>query len=333
MKNISNKKRIGLFGGSFDPPHKGHRYVVDTCLSELKLDTIYLIPTYQTPLKKQSEALPENRLKMTRQVFKDLPQIEVLDIEIKKNKLSYTIDTLNELDLSGEVFLILGQDLFLEFCSWKDFQQILKKTNIVVFMREGVFLKKENCPSELSSFVQNYTKNIWYLKTNQKIIFIKSNLLYNNLSSTQIRNKIKLNLPSVEKSVPTILHKDIRSYYKYSKQCLHQHLYKDICNFLEEKGALNPQLFCFNQDPYEYILITSGLNTRHVRSLFMALKSYITKIYGIAPDYIEGENLSQWIVMDYGFLIVHIFYDYLRDHYKLEQLWEKRAKFSNKNIK
>ena len=324
MKTIFNKKRIGVFGGSFDPPHKGHQYVVERCLVELNLNKIYLIPSYHTPNKNPSTAPPEARWQMVRQVFASIPQVQVLDIEIKRKGMSYTKDTLNELNLNDEVFLILGEDVFLQFCSWKDYQKIMDQVHLAVFLREDPVLKKGKRPVELSSFVQHYTKNVWYLKNGQQIIFLKPNSSYKRFSSTQVKNKIQSGLP-IENDVDPVLHRQIGNYYKHLVSISSQNLSKDVFPFLKEKGALDSQLFSFKQDIYEYILVTSGLNTRHVRSLFFSLKEHIKKIYGIEPYHVEGENLFQWVVMDYGFLIVHIFYDYLRDYYQLEDLWKKRS--------
>lgn len=325
MNSTFSKKRVGIFGGSFDPPHKGHQYVVDVCLSELQLDQIYLIPSFQTPSKDKAVAVPEDRLQMVSQVFQSLPQVQVLDLEIKRKGVSYTKDTLKELGLTDEVFLILGEDAFLHLCDWQDCSFIMESVYLVVFMREAGFLKKERCPAGLVPYVQKYGKNIWHLKNGRQIVFFKSHPSYYNLSSTQIKNKIRLGL-SVDEGISSSLHGKIQNYYKHLSSISAQRLHKDVGAFLKDKGALDSQLFCFDKDLYEYILITSGLNTRHVRSLFISLKGYIKKTYGIDPYHIEGEDLFQWVVMDYGFLIIHIFYDYLRDYYQLEDLWKTRSK-------
>ena len=298
---------------------------MDLCLSELCLDKIYLIPSFQTPKKDKAVAVPEDRLQMLSQVFQSNPQVQVLDLEIKRKGVSYTKETLQELNLKGEVFLILGEDAFLQFCDWKDYQSIMESVYMVVFMREDSFFKKERCPSRLVDYVQKYGKNIWHLKNGRQIIFFKSHPSYHNFSSTQIKNKIRLDL-SVDEDISSVLHGKIQSYYKHLPSISTKSLHEDIGSFLKEKGALNSQLFYFDQNLYEYIFITSGLNTRHVRSLFFSLKEHIKKTYGIDPYHIEGENLFQWVVMDYGFLIIHIFYDYLRNYYQLEDLWKPRSK-------
>ena len=201
MNSTFIKKRIGVFGGSFDPPHKGHQCVVDVCLSELQFDQIYLIPSYQTPHKDKSIALPEDRLQMVSQVFQSIPQVQVLDLEIKRKGVSYTKDTLQELSLTDEVFLILGEDAFLQFCDWKDYQEIMELAHLVVFMREGSVFKKERCPFGLVDYVQKYGRNVWHLKNGRQIIFFKANPFYHSFSSTQIKNKIRLGLLSVCLSV------------------------------------------------------------------------------------------------------------------------------------
>lgn len=325
MKNTPHKKRIGLFGGSFDPFHKGHHQAVHICLDQLQLDEIYIIPSFQTPGKPPTKIHPADRLTMLKQAFKHQPQVQVLDIEMKRKKTSYTIDTLNELNLNCDLFFLLGEDIFLQFHNWKDFEKILQKVHLAVLIREKKKIKESQILKKLDPFIQDYKKTAWHLKNGRQIIFIQLNSIYNQISSTQIRNKIRLG-QSIKKEVLPELHTRIQNCCKHLEKITSRRLEQDISQFLQKKGALNPQVFYFNQDVCEYMLAASGLNTRHVRSLFVSLTSHIQKIYGISPIYVEGERLAQWIVMDYGFLIIHIFYDSLRKHYQLEQLWQKKAK-------
>lgn len=318
------RKKIGIFGGSFDPPHKGHRWVVETCIQEMNLDGIYVIPSYQTPGKDLSQIKPEERLEIITESFEDIHQATVLDLEIKRQDTSYTIDTLNQLSLDKEeIYLILGEELLFQFHSWKNFEQILHKVNLIIFSHTD-FKKKKNWPVIFQKYLKKLDKNKGELNTGKTLNLIES-IKFQNISSTQVRNKLKLDLPVSEMLHPTTTPL-IQKYYKYLKDTSSpDQTFNDITTLLAEKGALNPQLFQFKETIYESILVTSGLNTRHVRSLCLSVQNYIHKMYGISPQYVEGENLSQWIVLDYNFLIIHIFYDYLRQYYQLEDLWKKRA--------
>ena len=319
------EKKIGIFGGSFDPPHKGHEFIVQTCLSDLGFDEIYLIPSYRTPRKIKSQTREKDRLEMLKKVFQNQKEVKILDLEIKRKGASYTIDTLNELDEKGEVHLIMGEDVFLDFPKWKNFQKILNQVHLVVFLRTQGSLSLKDFPVLFSKLIQSKSHEVWKLKNQKEIIFVPPHEHFRLFSSTQIRNQLKFNFFKKE-NIPKNIHSDIKLYYKYLKSLSQKNLQKDLLQFLESKGALNPKIYFFDQKFYEYLLITSGLNLRHVRFLARSLKEYIKKNYGIEPDYVEGEELHQWIVFDYGFLVIHIFYDYLRNYYQLEELWEKEGK-------
>lgn len=313
------RKKIGILGGSFDPPHKGHRWAVEICSKNV--DLIYVIPSYQTPGKALSPVLPLNRLKIIKEAFKDLPKTKVLDIEIKRKKVSYTIDTLNQLSLEKEdIYLIMGEELLSHLHNWKNAEQIIHKVNLIVLSHTN-FKQKKNWPVIFQKYLKEIDKNKGELKTGKGIIFINTEK-FQEISSTQIRNKLKLGLP-VSEMLSSASAPLVQKHYKYLKNS--SHTFDDMTSFLKDKGALNPELFQFREKIYESILVASGLNTRHVRSLSMDIQNYIQKTYGISPQYIEGQALSQWIVLDYNFLIIHIFYDYLRQYYQLEDLWKKRS--------
>lgn len=224
-KDISN--RIGIFGGSFDPPHKGHRRAVEICIRHLRLDKVYVVPSYQTPNKKPAQASPQNRFQMAQSSFSNLPKVIVVDDEIKRQRTSYTIDTLNKFYVSGritpldDIFLIIGDDLFYDLIHWKNFSQLLKKTHWIVCVRS----KKStyNTPSFLKQYVQSSgalikkegdQKNLSHilrLNTNRNIYFLYMDQ-FENLSSKIIKKKIRTGIEFHEDIVQFAL-SDIKKNY------------------------------------------------------------------------------------------------------------------------
>ena len=90
-------KRIGLFGGSFDPVHNGHVMLADAALDELSLDTLYLIPAAQSPFKPDNRPVGgEARVKLLRLAFDGRENCEVDDQELDRGTASYTMDTVRE---------------------------------------------------------------------------------------------------------------------------------------------------------------------------------------------------------------------------------------------
>ena len=131
--------RIGLFGGSFDPPHNGHLLAAGDAFDALQLDRMMLIPTAVQPLKAdQTAARPPQRFEMTRLLVGDDPRFEVSSIEIDRGGLSYTVDTLTTLAAawpSAQLFWLVGADVLQSFAKWKEPARIVELATVVVLQR------------------------------------------------------------------------------------------------------------------------------------------------------------------------------------------------------
>ena len=122
--------RVGIFGGSFNPPHMGHINSLLTVQKKAGLDKVHVIPAAQSPLKMEVEgATAEQRFDLVKQALTGYgKQFVVDDQEIKRGGLSYTIDTVMNLRKQTEaedLYLIIGADQFEDFSQWKEFQKIL----------------------------------------------------------------------------------------------------------------------------------------------------------------------------------------------------------------
>ena len=132
--------KIGVYGGSFNPPHLGHVRAAQACKQALGLDRVLVIPASIPPHKQltSSSASPEERLALTRLAFENLPGFEVLDLEIRREGKSYTVDTIRELKAQyehDELFLMMGTDMFLSFQDWYCPEEIAKNARLVCFSR------------------------------------------------------------------------------------------------------------------------------------------------------------------------------------------------------
>ena len=132
--------KIGVYGGSFNPPHLGHVRAAQACKQALGLDRVLVIPASIPPHKQltSSSASPEERLALTRLAFENLPGFEVLDLEIRREGKSYTVDTMRELKAQyahDELFLMMGTDMFLSFQDWYSPQEIARCAQLVCFSR------------------------------------------------------------------------------------------------------------------------------------------------------------------------------------------------------
>ena len=132
--------KIGIFGGTFDPPHKGHKTAVRAARDALDLDQVYVIPTGQPPHKTAAEDTPgaKARAHMVSLQFTNEPRVDVLDVELQREGKSYTIDTvryLRERHPDAMLYLIMGTDMFLGLEQWREVDLLMQMVTPVVFAR------------------------------------------------------------------------------------------------------------------------------------------------------------------------------------------------------
>lgn len=168
--------KIGIFGGSFDPIHYGHLITAIFLVESKKLDKLIFIPCHISPHKLEKEyASDEHRFNMIKLAIKDVEYFEASDIEIKKKDISYTIDTLRELKKiyrEDELFLIIGYDNLLVFDKWKDPDEILNLSKVLVLRR-------------ISSLPE--IKNIYA----DKVEIVNAPII--QISSSEIRDRLRAN--------------------------------------------------------------------------------------------------------------------------------------------
>ena len=133
--------KIGIFGGTFNPPHLGHMIVADHVAHELQLDRVLFGPSYMSPHQRFGEEhVAEHRVEMVRLAVGGHPSFEVCDIEVQRKGASYTIDTLRDLRAlypTDQFFLLIGADNLSDFVTWKSHDQIPEFATIVAMTRPG----------------------------------------------------------------------------------------------------------------------------------------------------------------------------------------------------
>ena len=168
-------KRIGLFGGTFNPIHVGHIKMAEAARKEYKLDVIYFIPAGIPPHKSKKDLLSAKvRYELVKKAIKGKKHFKILDIEIKKKNPCYTIDTVLSLRHVGigrdqsllQFYFLIGQDEFEDLCTWHKTNQLAKLVTFLVLPR----LSKKIKPPKI--------KNLMWFEVHTKPI---------NISSTAIR--------------------------------------------------------------------------------------------------------------------------------------------------
>jgi len=184
--------KIGILGGTFNPPHIGHVILAQEVYQKLGLDRIFFIPTNLPPHKESHNVDAGHRLAMTKLATKADAHFEVLDLEIKRGGVSYTIDTVRELKAKyrGSTFyLIVGSDLANDFPTWKYFEDLRRAVKIVVAKRRAYPLEHDERFIKLSivqmgissSYIRTLIKkrfSVKYLVTDEVAAYIEKHKLY-----------------------------------------------------------------------------------------------------------------------------------------------------------
>ena len=194
--------KIGIFGGTFDPLHTGHLIVAEAVREAFSLDKIIFIPARLQPFKTRfTPQLPEHRLEMVRLGIAGNPYFETSDIEIQRDEVSYTINTIVELRKilpknKVDLFFLLGSDNARNFHRWKEPEKLVKLCEFIAFGRPD---------SQFDIKANDLTSDFHFF--NAPLI---------EISATNIRDRIRKG-KSVRYMVPAAVEDYIRKHQLYLK--------------------------------------------------------------------------------------------------------------------
>lgn len=168
------KKKIGIFGGSFDPPHAGHYKISSSAIRRLKLNRLLWTVTKKNPFKDSSYFSLEKRIRKSKLISKKNKRIKVvyLDVLAKSSNIISLLKYLIKKNKNCEFFLIIGSDNLVKFHKWKKWREIVKLSKLVVFSRKGF-----DKIAQKSIVARNLPKS--------SIIYIKNSKI--DISSSQLR--------------------------------------------------------------------------------------------------------------------------------------------------
>ncbi|MBL0955872.1 MAG: nicotinate-nicotinamide nucleotide adenylyltransferase [Leptospira sp.] len=172
---------VVLFGGSFNPPHIGHRHVISSLIKQFPESKIYICPNFLSPFKLNEIKFSKGEIwSLCLSEFQEFLSDNVIlwDEEIKKDTTSFTIDTLTSLqslEKDGSISLVIGEDNLQNFNQWKSYEQILKKIQKLIIVRR-------NTEYPNSILIPNFIDEEQLLVLNNPIV---------KMSSTEIRNQPK----------------------------------------------------------------------------------------------------------------------------------------------
>lgn len=177
---------VAVFGGTFNPFHNGHLEIIKTLVSLDAFDKILIIPTNIPPHKNAPMlASGEDRLAMCSLALKDFKNVEVCDVELRRNGPSYTFDTVCELKklYNADVHVVCGGDMITTLYSWKNYKELIKSAKFIAFRRVGI----DN--NDFDMAVEKTRKDGGF------VTVIDTDIV--NVSSTEIRDGDSNDLPVV----------------------------------------------------------------------------------------------------------------------------------------
>ena len=229
-----NLKTIALFGGSFDPPHFGHKMVVDEALNVLKIEKLIVVPTFLNPFKSASYFTTEERLQLTQKLFESFSNVEVDAYEINEQKPTPTVQTLRHFQKFYDVrYIIVGADNLENIEKWQEFDYLNATITWVVATRAGYALKGDKLRA--------------FKRLNVEV----------DISSTQIREEIEK-----------------ESLYMSINEMSVEERAERIVTFLDEKKADELEVFNLDEVDYiaKRVVIANAISSKHAAALADQLK-------------------------------------------------------------
>ena len=309
---------------------------IEAAHDRLGLDRVAVVPAAQNPRKAAIEGpSPEQRLEMLRIGLAELPYAEVDGRELERGGLSFTVQTIDVYseNVSPEnLYLIVGGDQFEEFDRWKDFERILTVANLAVIARPGAEapFSVDQLPAGLQPLVAAFDRSFIQLTTGRHVEFLRAPVV--DVSATDVRKRLRTGR-SVDRALTIPVEDYLRS------QGLYEPIGPRIGDFeaftrfcgdaLFERKAINVRGFDLRgiEAAAEFTLVASGTSTRHASSLAENVMRSVKEEFNLFPQSAEGVNDGRWVLLDYGSLIVHVFYDFVRQEYRIEDLWKAGRDF------
>lgn len=314
---------IAIFGGSFNPPHRGHKAIMKSALQCEWIDFIIILPNFQNPLKPANKAFlsDEMRLKSLESMIKNIidsaklpinfykipPQKSLLNnnlsqkhillssLEISQKKPSFSIDSINyfyHLYRPKNLYFIIGADILDELKQWHKIDEIRQKATFIIATRNNIPIP--------SGFLQFHIDE--------------------NISSTQIRANDNFNDFVAESSQNHNKGKNL-NIDKITQKRL-----DSIISLLDSKKAENIMLFDLQKSSYitQFVIIATSLADKHSFALLDTLKTEL-KAQG-EVFYSTDEESGDWIIADLGEIMIHIFTENHRKKFNLEEFLENYQK-------
>lgn len=340
MKKKNPSERIGLLGGTFNPIHNGHVGAALSARERTALDRVLFIPSFIPPHKDTGDIeKAEHRFKMVELAVRNRPGFEASLIELEAGDTSYSIVTLGKIKKihpTAQLFFLLGIDAFLDIRTWKHYERILEQCSFIVLSRPPFSLDAARDvldPGLHEAFRDVGEEGLDLEKEKAEGVIYLLPIPEIDISSSDIRLRL-----SEGRSINGLVPPDVERYIRdnelyqskqrsrdktvpFSKDSLTQEVQAAV-QAAQEKMAEDMILLDLKElsSFTDFFLIMNGRSTKQNTALCDHIERVLRKMR-MRPLSIEGRSNGEWILMDYGYLIIHIFSDETRAYYSLEKLW------------
>lgn len=324
---------IGIFGGTFDPVHLGHRHAIDQLCSELPFDRIHWVLSARPPHKDLVNASIEQRFQMLELALEDQPKYIADDTEIQRKRKSFTIDTVlafRQRFPDARLCVIIGGDSFHTLHTWRRYPELMQIVNWVVMHRPGYPLQ---APSELASrlvespaeLLTHTSGKIWVCDTTD--YDVSATRLRKALSQTEGWQQA---LVQEFVSPPVIDCIRAQKIYMMSESSeangiMNPEQVKDqVINALEDVKGQDVKVLDIADisDFADFMVVVSGTSDTHVKALARSASDKL-RSQGMKPLNEDGSDVGEWVLVDFGDVVLHVMRPEVRAYYDLEKLWDE----------
>ena len=332
----ASHKLIGVFGGTFDPIHFGHINALNQLQRQLNFERVHWVLSARPPHKNGTSANSAQRFEMLQLALSEMPDYIADDCEIRRAEKSYTIDTIEhfkKLYPEHRLCLIIGGDSFIKLPTWHRYAELIEMVHIVVMARPGY--KLEN--SEVLKTRKTCSLELLAEQQNASIAFFEHSRF--DISSTRLRAEL-----FAQKNVSSDLLKDwlpekvinyIQATQSYKiapdnsqerpmSNMNPEQIKNHVVDAVEDIKANDVRVIDINDisDFADYMVVVSGTSDTHVRAIARAASDQLRKL-GVMPLSENGADIGEWVLVDFGDVVLHVMRPEVREYYDLEKLWDE----------
>lgn len=256
----------------------------------------------------------------------DQPDFQASDIEIRRTEKSYTIDTVLEFQKrypKHRICLIIGADSLAKLPTWHRYIELIELASFIVMSRPGYRL---SIPDELRNRVASNAQELRNNSSHSLLLLEETNF---DVSSTRIRQLLVSDnhaaQAELQKLLPSKVYDYIQQHQSYTLAPMQPEKIKDlVVDALEDIKGQDIRVIDIAEisDFADFMVVVSGTSDTHVKALAREASDKLRKL-GVKPLNEDGAELGEWVLVDFGDVVLHVMRPEVRDYYDLEKLWDE----------